>query len=240
MGRGLAGFAPAGEVSRNQLELMLLGCHPGNGRRLLGARGSAERAHRLRGADDSIAPPVGAEELLTIPQAARLVGVSARYLRGVAVATAAARETAPPTIPGAESPPLDGAYLDAVRDEPRGHWRVTRSEVSRFAAERNPPAAVIGYDVTFSMTKSVSLLWAWADPERQATIVAAVHDSVAAGVAYLQDHAAFARSGPVGSPHPATGLVVERVDNVEDGLANVPVSVVDGLEVLHVEATSAA
>ncbi|HUR49370.1 MAG TPA: AAA family ATPase [Acidimicrobiales bacterium] len=53
MGRGLYGFAPAGQVRREELELMLLGCHPATGHRLLHASGSAERArqhHEAEGA----------------------------------------------------------------------------------------------------------------------------------------------------------------------------------------------
>lgn len=47
MGRGLAGFSPAGEVARAELERMLLGQDPVSGRQFLDGRGSAQRAHQL-------------------------------------------------------------------------------------------------------------------------------------------------------------------------------------------------
>src|SRR5207302_4307939 len=58
--------------------------------------------------------------------------------------------------------------------------------------------AVAGYALTFSPPKSVSALWAVAD-ETIAARMAAAHDAaVRAGVAYLEDHAAFTRRGMAG------------------------------------------
>lgn len=59
----------------------------------------------------------------------------------------------------------------------------------RFAAARQAPAAVVGYDLTFSVPKSVSILWASADAGRRAQIVEAVNHAVGAGLAYLEDNA---------------------------------------------------
>ena len=58
--------------------------------------------------------------------------------------------------------------------------------------------AVAGYALTFSPPKSVSALWAVAD-ETIAARMAAAHDAaVRAGLAYLEDHAAFTRRGKAG------------------------------------------
>src|SRR5947208_6506942 len=85
--------------------------------------------------------------------------------------------------------------------EPLGHpWR---------------PDAVIGFDATFSAPKSVSLLFALGDhavrAEVRAAHVTAVED---AGLAYLEEHAAFTRRGRNGMMVTDTdGLVVARFEH---------------------------
>lgn len=204
LGRGLAGFSPTGEVARDELARMLSGQDPASGRQLLDGRGSATRADHLGRGSATVSPRGPDDELLTIPQAASLLGVSAQYLRKVVADTASRREVEAP-VPGGSLPVLDHPYLDAGQAGPHGHWSVTRGEVSRFAEVRRAPTAVIGYDLTFSVPKSVSLLWARAEGPRQDAIVAAVQDAVAAGVAYLQENAAFVRSGS--STQRADGLL---------------------------------
>jgi len=212
LGRGLAGHSPTGEVARDELARMLLGQHPTSGCQLLDGRGSALRAHQLGRTAADVAAHGPDNELLTMPQAAALIGVSPQYLRNVAMATAKA-SNALGNVAGNVAevdgtlPALDHPYLDAAHAGPGGHWRVTRAEVARFIAARNTPAAVIGYDVTFSVPKSVSLLWAQASPAGQESIVAAVHAAVTAGVAYLEDNAAFVRTGWTGAVQPARGLL---------------------------------
>ena len=77
------------------------------------------------------------------------------------------------------------------------------------------PDGVIGFDVTFSAPKSVSLLFALGDPVVRAQVraahVAAVED---AGLAYLEDHAAFTRRGRNGVMVTDTdGLVIARFEH---------------------------
>ena len=74
---------------------------------------------------------------------------------------------------------------------------------------------VIGFDATFSAPKSVSLLFALGDAEVRAEVraahVAAVED---AGLAYLEDHAAFTRRGRNGVMITDTdGLVIARFEH---------------------------
>jgi conjugative relaxase-like TrwC/TraI family protein len=207
LGRGLAGFSPAGEVPRAELARMLLGQHPPSGRQLLEARGSAARADHLGRGGAMVSAQGPDDEALSIPQAASLLGVSPRYLRRVAARTATARQEHPGELGDASPPPLEHPYLDAIRAGPNGHWSVTRAEVKRFAEARRAPTAVIGYDLTFSVPKSVSLLWARADGVRQGAITAAVHEAVAAGMAYLEDHAALVRTGARAKVQPANGLL---------------------------------
>ena len=65
-----------------------------------------------------------------------------------------------------------------------------------------------GFDLTFSVPKSVSLLGALGSEEVQAQVSAAHHRAVGAAMAYLEDHAAHLRRGAGGAVRvPATGLV---------------------------------
>jgi len=63
---------------------------------------------------------------------------------------------------GEELSPLPASYLDATQDRRHAPWRVERAELRRFAEQRDKPSVVIGYDLTFSAPKSVSILWATA------------------------------------------------------------------------------
>jgi conjugative relaxase-like TrwC/TraI family protein len=57
---------------------------------------------------------------------------------------------------------------------------------------------VAGYDLTFSPVKSVSTLWAVADPEVAAVIERAHHAAVQDALAFIEKHALFTRTGPQG------------------------------------------
>ncbi len=80
-----------------------------------------------------------------------------------------------------------------------GH-RADARELAGAIAKHSRPAAqtVAGYDLTFSPVKSVSTLWAVADPQVAARIErahqAAVHDALR----FLEAHALFTREGPQG------------------------------------------
>ncbi len=74
---------------------------------------------------------------------------------------------------------------------------------------------VIGFDATFSAPKSVSLLFALGDREVRAEVRAAHMTAVEdAGLAYLEDHAAFTRRGRNGVMISDTGgLVIARFEH---------------------------
>jgi len=55
--------------------------------------------------------------------------------------------------------------------------------------------AVAGYSLTFSPPKSVSVLWACGDDRVATEMLEAQGEAVRAGLAYLEDHAAFTRRG---------------------------------------------
>ena len=116
---------------------------------------------------------------------------------------------------GEELTPLPSSYLDATQAGPGAHWKVTRGELRRFVAERTAPPVVIGYDITFSVPKSVSVLWATATPAQRVAIEAALTDAVRVGMDYLEQNAAHVRvsvstddgSGRRLERQAATGLV---------------------------------
>lgn len=71
-------------------------------------------------------------------------------------------------------------------------------EITKIEKEENkkgPQSAVAGFDFTFSVPKSVSVLWGVADAGTQALMVEAHHEAVAQGVAFLEREVAVTRAG---------------------------------------------
>src|SRR6185436_693832 len=65
-------------------------------------------------------------------------------------------------------------------------------------ASRQATAAVAGYDLTFTPVKSVSVLWALADPP-VARVIEAAHDAaVGDTLRWIEQHALFTRAGRAG------------------------------------------
>jgi len=73
-------------------------------------------------------------------------------------------------------------------------------ELAGQIAKDSRPAAqtVAGYDLTFSPVKSVSTLWAVADPKVAAVIEQAHQAAVQDALAFIEKHALFTRTGPQG------------------------------------------
>lgn len=78
-------------------------------------------------------------------------------------------------------------------------------------ATRKP---VAGFDLTFSVPKSVSTLWAMAGPSLQGQIQAAHHQAMNEALAWLEDNVIQSRAGHAGVAHvPVTGLVASAFDH---------------------------
>jgi conjugative relaxase-like TrwC/TraI family protein len=74
-----------------------------------------------------------------------------------------------------------------------------RELAGQIAKDSRPRAqTVAGYDLTFSPVKSVSALWAVADPVVAAVIERAHHAAVQDALAFIEKHALFTRTGPQG------------------------------------------
>jgi conjugative relaxase-like TrwC/TraI family protein len=164
-----------GRVTPAHLERVLIGEHPGTGETLRRLATPTREQHDVDAA-------TGSGDVLTLTKAAQIAGMSPRTLRQFAArAEHADSQLAEPT----RSSRREKTYLNASRKSD-GTWQVTREELERFVAARRPTKAVIGYDVTFSAPKSVSILWAIADSRTQRQIAEAVESAVDAGLRYLE------------------------------------------------------
>lgn len=80
---------------------------------------------------------------------------------------------------------------------------ITRVELAKHA-----PAAVAGFDLTFTATKSISTLWAVSDEGTREVLLAAHRAAVEQALAFLEDTAAFTRIGTNGcQQHRVDGLI---------------------------------
>jgi hypothetical protein len=84
-----------------------------------------------------------------------------------------------------------------------------RELAAQIAKDSRPRTqTVAGYDLTFSPVKSVSTLWAVADPAVAAVIKQAHQAAVKDALAFIEKHALFTRTGPQGiRPVNVRGLV---------------------------------
>ncbi|MGH9137912.1 MAG: MobF family relaxase [Acidimicrobiales bacterium] len=145
-------------------------------------------------------------EMLTLAQAARLLGVSVRYVQGCARYWEDHRQA----IKALEASGLrpGRAWLIAGRVG-EGHGRpfqVTRAEVAAFADRRQRPVVRIGYDLTLSTEKSIAVLALLSRGDRQRHVLAAIDEANRTALRFLEDHAAVGRR--LGRRVGTEGLVV--------------------------------
>lgn len=108
---------------------------------------------------------------------------------------------------------LDGSLSPAVRAE----------QVAQIEAEeikRGTRRAVAGFDYTFSVPKSASVLWAVADAGTQALIAQAHHAAIAEVVAFIEREVATTRVGATGPDGAAaqvdvTGVIATAFDHYD-------------------------
>jgi len=212
-------------VPAEALARLLDGRHAATGRPLLGAVGSAGRAHPRRG-------PIPDQEWFSLADAASAVGVGADYLRRLA------RAGAPSEGDG------DGRSTLAAEKDAAGNWRVRRTELLRFLTARRPPTVVIGNEAICTAPKAVSLLWAFGDEALRRDVLAALDAGVDAVIHYLEATAAFGQVDA--TTRSAVGLAVAsylheesrtgdphlHIHNLIINALPVPVPTTDGEEVL--------
>jgi len=88
------------------------------------------------------------------------------------------------------------------------------ASIQQYESRRPVPHAVAGFDLTFTVPKSVSVLWALADPATQAAIADAHAAAVAGALAWLEAEALFTRTGHGGADQVrARGAVATAFDH---------------------------
>ena len=132
------------------------------------------------------------DDQFPLAEAARLAGVTQRYMRkvakhwedhGVDIGAAVAAGRAPRR-----------AWLVAHRGT-RGRWVVTRRELAAFLDRRRPPAVRVGFDVTLTTEKSLGVLALVGGPDTAAAVLGAVQDGNDWAMGWLEGRAATARVG---------------------------------------------
>jgi conjugative relaxase-like TrwC/TraI family protein len=129
---------------------------------------------------------------LTIPGASRLVGASPSYLARLCRTFLKHHDEITTAL--ADGGALKRAYLACRRDED-GRHRITRTELAAFAERRRRPAVRVGYDVTATTEKSISVLALLGGPRVRREALAAVEAANDTGLRWLECHAAAARAG---------------------------------------------
>ncbi|HYZ99966.1 MAG TPA: MobF family relaxase, partial [Acidimicrobiales bacterium] len=148
----------------------------------------------------ALGPP---DELLPIAEAARLAGVTPRYLRRLAQRHQADRRAIEAALAEGRRPRQ--AYLIAQRST-GNRWVVRRDELAAYLTRRRPPAVRVGYDLTLTTEKSLGVVALLSgDTTRRA-----VFDAIRAGddraLEWLEHHAAITRAK--GKTVPAKGWTV--------------------------------
>lgn len=148
-------------------------------------------AARSEGPDpDLIAKGGGSEDDLSLTEAARLVGVTGRYLRRLAGRWESQRDSVETALAENRDPPQ--AWLPAHRGT-RDRWFVRRSDLVEFAERRRPPAVRVGYDLTLTTEKSLSVLALLATPEVRERVLDAVREGNDAALGWFEQRAATTR-----------------------------------------------
>jgi conjugative relaxase-like TrwC/TraI family protein len=153
-------------------------------------------------APDAIRSLGAPEDQLSIGEAARLAGVTAQYLRGVAryhedhcieidQAVAAGRQPR-------------HAYLEAHRGT-KNRWLVTREHLAEFLERRRPPAVRVAYDLTLTTEKSLGVLALLGDAATRDAVLGSIQAGNDWALGWLEDRAVGRIDG---EPVLAEGLMV--------------------------------
>lgn len=109
------------------------------------------------------------------------------------------------------------ARIAAIPDDlDRDEWRRQAALIEKVETERTARRPVSGFDLTFSPAKSVSLLWALADPVTRQQVLQAHHAAVADVLAMIERDVARTRIGSQGVAQVETrGIIAAAFDHYE-------------------------
>jgi conjugative relaxase-like TrwC/TraI family protein len=152
--------------------------------------------------------PLGSHdrEWLSTAEAAAALGMSAQYVRGCCRYWERHRDEIAALM--TVGLPALHAWMECERvdDAPQASYRIHRDAVKAFAARRVPPVVRVGFDLTLTAAKSVSVMTMLSSGARQDRLVAAFDAANQIALRYMEEHTAVTRRA--GTTVRTEGLVV--------------------------------
>ncbi|QYG91771.1 relaxase domain-containing protein [Iamia sp. SCSIO 61187] len=142
------------------------------------------------------------QDQLSISEAARLAGVTAQYLRGVARYHEDHSDEIDQAVAAGRQP--RHAYLEAHRGT-KNRWLVTRERLAEFLERRRPPAVRVAYDLTLTTEKSLGVLALLGEAATREAVLGSIQAGNDWALGWLEDRAVGRIDG---EPVPAEGLMV--------------------------------
>jgi len=213
VGTGMEQLGVSGRVLERQMKSLFgQGRHPDAGRLELEAlaRGASTKDAARAGALGRAFPVFESAE-----DDGYRAGLEAAFARF-------ARENDRPPEPGVERDGLRwevGRALATRKGGAEGRGPLTDDEVARWLAERGgqPRRAVAGYDLVFTPSKSISVLWGLGDPATREAITKAHTDAWQDTLAWIEAEAALTRGGAGGvrqiDTHGLTAVAFDHLDS---------------------------
>jgi conjugative relaxase-like TrwC/TraI family protein len=134
-----------------------------------------------------------ADDVLSATDAARLIGTSVSYVARLCRTWDQHRAEIEAAIAKGKSP--GKAYIVAERVGDGVTWRIRREDLAAFTERRRQAAVRVGYDVTATTEKSLSILALLGGANARAGVLAAIQAGNDAGLDWLERNAACARAG---------------------------------------------
>ena len=141
------------------------------------------------------------DERLSVPQAARMLGVSRQYvLRLCQTFTRRNGEI------DADRCKAQHIRCERIERDGKVSYKIRRDELAAFADRRRQPAVRCAYDLTLTTEKSFAVLMMLSEPDQRRTFQTVLDNANDIAVGYLEEHAAFTRHK--GKRVGTTGLMV--------------------------------
>jgi conjugative relaxase-like TrwC/TraI family protein len=149
-------------------------------------------AARAGGPDPEAVAAAGCpDDQLSLADAARVAGVSARYLRSLCRKWEQNRGRIAAALATGEDVPR--AFLVAYRGT-KGQWLVKRADLVDYLRHRVQPAVRVAYDLTLTTEKSLGVLALLGDDRTRAAALRTIQAGNDRGLAHLEYAAAMARA----------------------------------------------
>ncbi|MGI8810535.1 MAG: MobF family relaxase, partial [Acidimicrobiales bacterium] len=154
--------------------------------------GRCERARAVGTTPNEIESAGSPDDQFSLDEAARLTGVTPRYLRGLCKRYADNRAEIGKALEDGKPPRR--AFVVAYRGT-KGQWIVKREDLVAFLHRRSAPAVRVGYDLTLTTEKSLGVLALLGTDEIRSGVLDAIQAGNDAGLAHLEYHAAARSKG---------------------------------------------